>query len=210
MRFQPLLLAAALAASLAALPAAHAATPFDNLGASRDGSDPLLSYGPLADSFHTGTQAHLVLGQVTALLTNGSADVVGDLRVSLRADSASGPGAWLANVGTLSSAAVSTAGFSAYSFTPAASVQLAADTTYWVQIEAVSPNAVEWAWSQNLSGPGVAGGANYNALFGASPNTGAAPYQMLVEVLAVPEPASLALMLLGTGVLLGAARRQAR
>ncbi len=37
---KPLLLAATLAATMTA---AHAATLFDNLGASRDGADPLLS-----------------------------------------------------------------------------------------------------------------------------------------------------------------------
>jgi len=208
MRFliKPLLLAATLAVTMTA---AHADTAlFDNLGASRDGSDPLLSYGPLADSFRTGAQGGLVLTQVVALLKNGSADVVGDLRVSLHADGASGPGSFLATLATLSSAAVATADFAAYAFTPASAVQLAANTTYWIEIEAVGPNAVEWSWSQDLSGSGVAGGANYNALFGANPNSAFAPYQMSVAVQAVPEPASLALMLGGAGFLAAARRRR--
>lgn len=204
--FKPLLLAATLAATMTA---AHAATTlFDNLGASRDGSDPLLSYGPLADSFRTGAQADLVLTQVTALLKSGSADIVGDLRVSLHADSASGPGSFLAMLGTLSSAAVSTTDFAAYTFTPSAAVQLSANTTYWIEIEAVAPNAVEWSWSQDLSGTGVAGGANYNAPLGANPNSAFAPYQMSVGVQAVPEPASLALMLGGLGLVAAARRRK--
>lgn len=206
MRFlQPLLLAAALAA---ALPAAHADTLFDNLAASRDGADPLLSYGPLADSFRTGAQADVVLTRVTALLKNDSADVVGDLRVTLRADGVSGPGALLASLGTLSSAAVSTANFAAYAFTPSTRIALAADTTYWIAIEAVGPNAVEWSWSGDLSGTGVAGGANYNGLFGVSPNTAFAPYQLSVAVQAVPEPATLALMLGGLGLVAAARRRR--
>jgi hypothetical protein len=196
MRFLPsLLLAAALAA---ALPAAHADTPlFDNLAASRDGNDPLLSFGPLADSFSTGAQAGLVLTQVTALLKSGSADVVGDLRLSLHADSAAGPGALLATLGTLSSAAVSTGDFAAYTFKPASAVPLAAQTTYWVQLEAVGANAVLWSWSQDLGGTGVAGGSNYNAVLGVSPNSAFGPYQMAVAVQAVPEPASAALLLGG-------------
>jgi hypothetical protein len=202
MRF---LLSLLLTATLAAtMPAAHADTLFDNLGARRDGADPLLSYGPLADSFSTGAQANLVLTQVTALLKSDSAGVVGDLRINLRADGASGPGVLLATLATLSSAAVSTQDFAAYTFTPSSGIQLAAGTTYWIQIEAASPNAIEWSWSGDLSGTGVAAGANYNALFGANPNAALAPYQMSVTVQAVPEPASLALMLGGVGVLVAA------
>lgn len=204
MRFAPALL---LAAIVAAMPAAHADTRFNNLTASRDGADPLLSYGPLADSFSTGAQAGLVLTQVTALLKNDSADIVGDLRVSLHADSAAGPGALLATLGTLSSASVATGDFAAYTFAPAGGVKLNANTTYWVEISAASPNAIEWSWSQDLSGTGVAGGSNYNALFGVSANTAFAPYQMSVAV-AVPEPATAALMLGGVGLLAAARRRK--
>ncbi len=193
------LLLAGLVLALA-LPTAQAATVFDNLGASRDGSDPLLSYGPLADSFHTGSEAGYVLNSITALLKSGSADVVGDVRVSLRADTGAGPGALLATLGTLSSAAIATADFASYAFTPEAGVQLAADTTYWIALEALSPNAVEWSWSSDLGGTGVAGGYNYNALLGLSSNAAAAPYQMAVSVQAVPEPASLTLLLAGLGL----------
>ncbi|PZP30926.1 MAG: hypothetical protein DI603_13405 [Roseateles depolymerans] len=196
--FKSSLLAAAVLAL--ALPAAQAGTVFDNLASSRDGSDPLLSYGPLADSFHTGSDAGYVLSSITALLKSGSADVVGDIRVSLLADNANTPGSVLATLGTLSSAAVSTADFASYVFTPANGVQLAADTTYWIAIEALSPNAVEWSWSGDLGATGVAGGYNYNALMGVSSNAAFAPYQMAVSVQAVPEPASVALLLGGLGL----------
>lgn len=188
-----------------ALPAAQAGIVFDNLASQRDGSDPLLSCGPLADSVRTGSEAGWVLSGVTALLKSGSADVVGDIRVSLHADSPGGPGALLATLGTLSSAAISTTEFTGYLFTPATAVPLQANTTYWIELEALSPNAVAWSWSGDLAATGVAGGYNYSALMGVSSNAAFAPYQMAVSVQAVPEPAPLAMWLAGL-VLLGVGR----
>lgn len=202
-KFLPQALRGLLATSVLALalPIAHADTVFDNLGSSRDGSDPLLSYGPLADSFRTGSDPAYWLGSVTALLKSGSADVIGDVRVSLHADSSNAPGALLATLGTLSSASISTADFASYVFTPAQGVQLTANTTYWIEIEALTPNAVEWSWSNDLGAIGVAGGYNYNALLGVSANESFSPYQMAVAVQAVPEPTSMALLIAGLGVI---------
>jgi len=183
---------------------AGAASLYDNLGSAQDGSDPILSFGPLANSFTTGAEGGLLSG-IAALLKNDSAAIVGDLHVSLHADSANGPGAELLSLGVLSSAGISTDAFGRYSFTPSAPFALAANTTYWVEIEAASPNAVEWAWSGDLTAPGVAGQSTYSGIYGLSPNGPA--YQMAVTT-AVPEPASALLLALGLGAFTVLRRRQ--
>ena len=184
---------------------AGAASLYDNLGAAQEGSDPILSFGPLANSFTTGADGGVSLAGITALLKNDSTSIVGDLRVSLHADSANGPGAELLSLGVLSSAGVSADAFGRYSFTPSAPFALAANTTYWVEIEAASPNAVEWAWSGDLTAPGVAGQSTYSSIYGVSPNGLA--YQMAVTT-AVPEPTSALLLALGLGAVTVLRRRQ--
>ncbi|MDY0743427.1 choice-of-anchor R domain-containing protein [Paucibacter sp. R3-3] len=184
---------------------AGAASLYDNLGSAQEGSDPILSFGPLANSFTTGADGGVSLAGITALLKNDSTSVVGDLRVSLHADSANGPGAELLSLGVLSSAGISADAFGRYSFTPSAPFALAANTTYWVEIEATSPNAVEWAWSGDLTAPGVAGQSTYSSIYGVSPNGLA--YQMAVTT-AVPEPTSALLLALGLGAVTMLRRRQ--
>jgi hypothetical protein len=205
----PVLSAAAVALlCVVVVPAAHAASVYDNLSASRDGSDPLLSYGPLANSFTTGASGAGFLSGVQALLKNGSSGVVGDVQLSLHADGGNLPGAELVSLGHLSSAAVSTSNFAAYSFAPSASFLLSANTTYWVEIAAAAPNAVEWSWSNDVSALGVAGQSNYSAILGTNANSSFGPYQMSVNVTAVPEPASVALLSMGLGLLLAASGRR--
>jgi hypothetical protein len=207
---RPLRVAAALAVAatlLTAASASNASTIYDNLGASQDGSDPLFSFGPLADSFTTGAAGNL--SGVTVLLGSDSSSIVGDIQVGLYASTGGAPGAEVLSLGSLSSAAVSTSGFNAYEFSAASSFKLAANTTYWVEIVSSSPNALEWSWSNDLSAPGVAGESSYSAALGTSANSDFGPYQMAVEVSAVPEPASIWLALLGMAATAVAVRRRA-
>lgn len=182
----------------AAMPSAHADTVYDNLVSGTDGADPLLSYGPLANSFTTGASAQY-LTSVSALLQNGSNGVVGDLGLSLHADSGNAPGSTLVSLGTLSSSQVSSAGFAAYAFAPVTTFVLAGNTRYWIEIVALTPNAIEWAWSTDLAAQGVAGEYSHSAILGTNDNASFGAYQMAVNVASVPEPDSVALLLAGLG-----------
>jgi len=187
----------------AVMPAANASPIYDNLGSSRDGSDPIFGFGPLANSFTTGAAGFL--GGVTASLKNGSTSIVGDIHVGLHANSGNAPGTELVSLGNLSSADVATTDFAEYAFAPLMSFLLAANTTYWIEIIALDPNAIEWSWSNDLSATGVTGQSNYSATLGTNANSSFGPYQMAVS--RVPEPESLALVFLGLGLMVVAKRR---
>lgn len=197
---QKCLRAVAATAAFALCAIAAQATPvYDNIGSSQAGSDPVYSYGPIANSFNTGANGSGWLTGVKALLSNGSASIVGDITVSLHADGVNAPGAELVSLGSLSSAAVAAGVFAAYGFTPISAYQLAANTTYWIEIASTSANDIFWSWSDDLLALGVAGQSNYSAVLGTNANSASfGPYQMAVEV---PEPASLALVFMALTML---------
>ena len=202
--------AAAIATVLTLARPAYAATVYDNLGSTQDGSDPVFSYGPLANSFVTSAGASAYLTGIQALLKSGSPGVIGDIQVSLHASSGNAPGAALVSLGSLSSANVSTAAFAAYAFTPVTSFLLSADMQYWVEIAASTPNAIEWSWSSDLLASGVAGQFNYSATLGTNANNSFGPYQMSVTVAAVPEPSLVVLTSLGLGLTMVLSSRRRR
>lgn len=207
-RFATALLAAA-AFMAVAMPSAHAGLIYDNLGSTQAGADPVQSYGPLANSFNTGSNAGLLAG-ITALLKSGSDQLIGNVQVKLLADNGMTPGNELVSLGSLLSSSVSTAAFASYSFMPVTAFNLAANTTYWVQIKAAQPVDIEWSWSTDLTALGVSGQASYSKELGVLPNASAGPYQMSVSIAAVPEPTSAALVLVGAALIGGAARRSRR
>ncbi|SDP82345.1 PEP-CTERM protein-sorting domain-containing protein [Rhodoferax sp. OV413] len=204
------LLSASACVLLAAIPAAQAGVVYSNLDAAQSGSDAVYGNGPLANSFTTGASGG-TLNAIQALLMNLGPDIVSDVQVNLLSSSSGAPGSTLAAFNSLSSAGISSAGFAAYSFSLASGYNLAANTTYWIEVIAADVNAIQWSYSSDLSGVGVAGESSYSAAFGVSPNAQAAadgfgPYQMAVEL---PEPGSFALVGLGlAGVLVVRRRKQ--
>lgn len=170
--------------------------PYNNIGATPTGDDPISSFGPLADSFNSGPTA-LNLTSVLVLLA-GSTDSTGGVTMELlSSNSGPTPGSVLDVIGTIASPVAATG---EYAFTPSSTITLAANKTYWIELLAPGTDATQWFWSLDTSGPGVAGQfySNFNGVF---PNTNG-PYQMEVSgtaTTATPEPSSL--LLFGTSLL---------
>ena len=129
------------------------------------------------------------------------------LTVELRADSAGGPAAALAAFGLPSLSA----GLTQIELLPSVpQINLAAGTKYWIVLGVSGPGSFGWTYAEgnNQAGPGTLGDYSYSsdggagwAAFGTDN-----PYLLRVNVApAVPEPASVALLLAGIGLL--AARR---
>ena len=154
-------------------------------------------FGPLADSFSTGSDP-FVLQDVKVLLSLDSALLPSpsgsEITVSLRSDSSTSPGDLLYVLGTFSDTGdlIKLQPGEALNV-PVPSYTLAANTRYWIEVSG-SPTAAQWSWSTDISGTGVANEYYSNYAFGhltVSQNSGG-PYQMEVSgVSAVPEPATI-------------------
>lgn len=163
---------------------------YDNLYSSNDWDDPVLSYGPLADSFSTGT-AGFSLTDVQLVLS-GDLTYGGSLLVSLYSDSSTSPGSDLLDIGSLSDSNLSGTP-SVFDFSLTSPDSLAANTRYWI---AVSGNtSAYWESSFDQTALGVTG-EYYSNQSGVWSNDLLGPYQMRVsgDNAPVPEPPSLLLV----------------
>ncbi|HWF00489.1 MAG TPA: choice-of-anchor R domain-containing protein [Caulobacteraceae bacterium] len=195
----------AFTSALALAATAHAVVLYDNLDGNPGGSDSVSDFGPLADSFSTGSFS----GDLSSVsvLVGGSSTSSGTITVSLLSDDATSPGAVLTTLGTISPGDL-TADGSVFTFSNA--TPLTASNRYWIELTSSNTSA-SWFWADSDNGTGVAGEffSNANGVFPAADG----PYEMQVigadAVGTVPEPAAWSLMILGVG-LTGAAMRRRR
>lgn len=181
-------------------PAKADAVRFNNLNAATVDADSIATYGPIAGSFSTAEYAS-TLTQLSFKLS-GSSDN-GSVTVQLLSDSSISPGSLLNTIGTINDTSLRS-NLANYSLTPATPFSLAANTRYWIRLTSNNSSA-NWAWSQDVSGPGVAREyiANTNGVFA---NSSEAPYQMQV-LTSTPEPASCGILGLAILGVIGAVRK---
>ena len=189
---------------------AQAGAIYDNLSATSSFFDPVANYdpnntdlgfGPLADSFTTGSAAILV---DVKFLLSGDPTSGSSTSVDLLGDASTSPGSVLAHLGTISDSSLpnSPGVIDVSGFAP---VLLSANTRYWIELSSPDTSAL-WYYSYDTSGPGVAGEFFFGGL-GVFPNSDG-PFQMQINV--VPEPSSVTLGLFGIGTLVVFFRRTVR
>lgn len=175
--------------------AANATVLYDNIGLPSAGVDAASQNYPLLDSFSTGSQAVTVAG--ASLLVDAVNPGDGGLfLVGLVGDNSGSPSPVpLAFGAVLDSALSATLGVVYASFN--APVTLAPNTRYWFGIDLPPGGAssVQWSYSSNDAGVGVAGEFWFNTELGVRPNS-EGPFQAQLTGV-VPEPSTWAMLLVG-------------
>jgi hypothetical protein len=152
------------------------------------------NFGPLADSFSTGSNP-FSLTDVQLALTVDDPSTTGTVTVSLLSDSSSSPGTTIATLGTINDSALSAYTPATVDFSQASAIDLAANTRYWVEVSSTDDSSAGWSYTTDTTGVGVASEYNANS-FQVYNNSGDPslalindPYQLQVNgVAAVPLP----------------------
>ncbi len=127
---------------------------FDDTQGSVDG-DGLLAGHVVAQSFSTQVGG-ASLSDVTLWLDDTGPTDTGSIVVSLRADAGGAPGASVATLGTIDVASLGPVD-APVDLVVAAGVTLSPATRYWVELDTTGGAQVSWGWTNDTSGPGVAG-----------------------------------------------------
>ena len=190
-----LLLVAALTAAGASLPCAAAVLVGNLDQPTRDVTGIPTVLGWAAQSFATGASGE-ILSAIEVLVGQRDGDPA--IVAELHADSASGPGALLSG---FSVPLLPTGTPQVLTLTPNIAWALAPDTSYWLVMGTTGAGSFGWAYAEGnvTSGPGSLASYGYSQDQGASWNSFGSdnPYQMQVDVSAVPEPATAQALLLG-------------
>ena len=169
-----------------------------------------------ASSFTTGYQSWQLTNVTLSLLQAGTSSSLADVR--LFSDNAGQVGVSLADLGVQT-----ITGFQSqlWSFAASTDIELAPHTTYWIAVGNVSPEGLSvdlvlsapfsytgaGAVSMAFSGSqGVGSGLNPPTAFD-PPGEGALPFQADGTATSVPEPAPLAVLLLGSATILAFRQR---
>ena len=173
------------------------------------------NFGPLAESFSTGSSDFL-LSDIQLALTVNDPSSTGTVTVSLLSDSSTSPGAIIATLGTVNDSALSAYTPATVDFLQATAIDLAANTRYWVEVSASSDSSAGWSYTADTTGIGVANEFNANS-FQVYSNSGDPfltlindPNQLQVNgVAAVPLPTAAWLFASALGALTALRRRPA-
>jgi len=168
---------------------------YNSTGQSSNGADSVQNFGPLYDSFSTGTNSGAI-SAVEFVLNVGVGTAPGSFSVDLFADSGTtSVGGLIGNLGTIDDSSLSTS-LSLIALNLANHPDLAAGTRYWIGLTSIGTDpgtSASWSWTLDTSGTGVNGEWFQNSSGTFANNTGGG-YQMDVEVGGgVPEPSTLLL-----------------
>lgn len=190
--------------------AVNADTLFDNTSTTVSGSDFIgttYSYGPLADSFSTGSSSFAFnsLSLVLNALMPGDGD---SFTISLLSDASTAPGSVLETFGTVADSSLATL-HQTYTFT-GPTFTLAANTRYWIELS--SPNSsANWVWTTDDSGTNIASQSYFIAQQGGVFPDSDGPYLMSIPGIAItttPEAGTLVTLAFGLGALLLISRKR--
>jgi hypothetical protein len=180
---------------------------FNNISNVTTGSDPAGDlFGPLADSFSTGSSSFL-LDSVSILLSNQSSAfglpscsgvACGTTTIFLLSDSSDSPGGVIETIGSLNNSLLTG---TPQDFTFATSVDLQPNTRYWIEVTSTDNNSW-WAFDGGGDGEFFAnfeGTGNWIVTSDSAGQGGA--YQMEVSGgSSVPEPSAVSLLFVGLAV----------
>jgi uncharacterized membrane protein len=214
-RFGKYVLAAVAAAVLSLGNTVNAGVIYDNTSLTNSGYDAAMTDGPLYNSFSTGGTA-LLLTDIKLILSTTDRNSNQSFTVSLVNDNSNKPTGSSVLLATINDNSLTTSNNGTTVDVPVSSIPLAANTRYWIEVNAGGTSAVEWAYAPNLNGTNIVGefwaynpGGVLTVTQNSSNNTPFLAQVTASPISSVPEPDTLSLALSALGIgFVGMARRR--